>query len=300
MSTSTATRTDVTASTGPALKSLAVLEAKRFARHPLFLVGVVLLALSTVPEFFADPVNVALMGQPIVAAMTLGVFGLIVAARLTQSSQRSLDSLGAHPVPERTRTAALAVACLVPAAVALVWTGVMLAYFSANPPIPEAWWFDTLPAADIVSLYLAGAVIAAYGGSVLGVLLGRWVRWPGAPLVAAVLLVVVTIPGSGIVEAFRPYRQVMPWTAWYGGDNGAGADLYYQGNPRWWLAYTICLCVLGVIAALLHDRDLPRRRLVVVGAVVGALAAAFCIAAMTTGPQETRISPPVVHPEQVS
>jgi hypothetical protein len=300
MSTSTATRTDVTASTGPALKSLAVLEAKRFARHPLFLVGVVLLALSTVPEFFADPVNVALMGQPIVAAMTLGVFGLIVAARLTQSSQRSLDSLGAHPVPERTRTAALAVACLVPAAVALVWTGVMLAYFSANPPIPEAWWFDTLPAADIVSFYLAGAVIAAYGGSVLGVMLGRWVRWPGAPLVAAVLLVVVTIPGSGIVEAFRPYRQVMPWTAWYGGDNGAGADLYYQGNPRWWLAYTICLCVLGVIAALLHDRDLPRRRLVVVGAVVGALAAAFCIAAMTTGPQETRISPPVVHPEQVS
>ena len=300
MSTSTATRTDVTASTGPALKSLAVLEAKRFARHPLFLVGVVLLALSTVPEFFADPVNVALMGQPIVAAMTLGVFGLIVAARLTQSSQRSLDSLGAHPVPERTRTAALAVACLVPAAVALVWTGVMLAYFSANPPIPEAWWFDTLPAADIVSLYLAGAVIAAYGGSVLGVMLGRWVRWPGAPLVAAVLLVVVTIPGSGIVEAFRPYRQVMPWTAWYGGDNGAGADLYYQGNPRWWLAYTICLCVLGVIAALLRDRDLPRRRLVVVGAVVGALAAAFCIAAMTTGPQETRISPPVVHPEQVS
>ena len=300
MSTSTAPRTDVTASTGPALKSLAVLEAKRFARHPLFLVGVVLLALNTVAELLAEPVNVGLMGLPIVAAMTLGVFGLIVAARLTQSSQRSLDSLGAHPVPERTRTAALAVACLVPAAVALVWTGVMLAYFSANPPIPEAWWFDTLPAADIVSFYLAGAVIAAYGGSVLGVMLGRWVRWPGAPLVAAVLLVVVTIPGSGIVEAFRPYRQVMPWTAWYGGDTGAGADLYYQGNPRWWLAYTICLCVLGVIAALLHDRDLPRRRLVVVGAVVGALAAAFCIAAMTTGPQETRISPPVVHPEQVS
>jgi len=240
------------------------------------------------------------MGLPIVAAMTLGVFGLIVAARLTHSSQRCLDSLGAHPVPERTRTAALAVACLVPAAVALVWTGVMLACFSANRPIPEAWWFDTLPAADIISFYLAGAVVAAYGGSVLGVVLGRWVRWSGAPLVAAVLLVVVTIPGSGIVEGFRPYRHVMPWTGWYGGDNGAGADLYYEGNPRWWLAYTICLCVLGVVAALLHDRDLPRRRLVVVGAVVGALAAAFCIAAMTTGPQETRISPPVLYPEQVS
>jgi hypothetical protein len=297
MSTSTAVRAGAPTSS---LRPLATLEAKRFARHPLFLVGVVLLTLSTVPEFLADPVNVALMGQPIVPAMTLGIFGLIVAARLTQSSQRALESLGAHPVPERTRTAALAVACLVPATVALVWTVVMLVYFSANPPIPEAWWFDTLPAGDIVSFYLAGAVVAAYGGSMLGVVLGRWVRWSGAPLIAAVLLVVVTIPGSGIVEGFRPYRQIMPWTTWYGGDNGAGADLYYEGNPRWWLAYTICLCILGVIAALLHDRDLPRRRLLMLGAAVSALALAASIAAMTTGAQETRISPPVVHPEQVA
>jgi hypothetical protein len=300
MSASTATRASAPSPTGAAIKPLAILEAKRFARHPLFLVGVALLALSTATELFADPVNVALMGQPIIPAMTLGIFGLIVAARLTQSSQRSLDSLGAHPVPERTRSAALALACLVPAAVALVWTTFMLTYFWANPPVPAAWWFDTLPAADIISFYLAGAVVAAYGGSVLGVVLGRWVRWSGAPLIAAVLLVVVTIPGSGLVEAFRPYRQIMPWTTWYGGDNGAGADLYYEGNPRWWLVYTICLCILGVIAALLHDRDLPRRRLLMVGAALGAVALAASIAAMTTGPQETRISPPVLHPEQVT
>jgi hypothetical protein len=297
--TTTATRASSPASSRSAVGPLAVLEARRFARHPLFLVGVALLVLSTAPELFADPVNVGLMGQPIVPAMTLGVFGLVVAARLTRSSQRSLETLGAHPVPERSRSAALALACLVPAAVALVWTVVMLAFFSANPPVPQAWWFDTLPPADIVSYYLAGAVVAAYGGSMLGVVIGRWVRWSGAPLVAAVLLVTVTIPGSGIVEAFRPYREVMPWTAWYGGDNGAGADLYYEGNPRWWLAYTVCLCLLGVLAALLHDRDLPRRRLVVVGALVAAVALATSVAAMTTGPQETRISPPVLHPEQV-
>jgi hypothetical protein len=300
MSTTTPTRTGATPSTPSAVRPLAVLEAKRFARHPLFLVGVGLLLLSTAPELFADPVNVALMGQPIVPAMTLGVFGLIVAARLTQSSQRSLESLGAHPVPERVRSAALAAACLVPAAVALLWTAFMLIYFSINPPVPEAWWFETLPAADIICFYLAGAVVAAYGGSILGVVLGRWVPWPGAPLVAAVLLVVVTIPGSGLLEPFRPYRELMPWTTWYGGDDGAGADFYYEGNPRWWLAYTVCLCILGVIAALLHDRDLPRRPLVAVGAAVAALALAASIAAMTTGPQETRISPPVLHPEQVT
>ncbi len=299
MSTSTAPRARTTTSTRATVQPLAVLEAQRFTKHPMFLLGVGLLVMSTAPELFADPVNVGLMGQPIVPAMTLGVFGLIVAARLTQSSQRSLDSLGAHPMPERTRTAALALACLVPAVVALVWTVFMLIYFRAHPPVAAAWWFDTLPAADIISFYLAGAVVAAYGGSILGVVLGRWWRWPGAPLVAAVLIVVVTIPGSGIVEAFRPYRQIMPWTTWYGGDNGAGADFYYEGNPRWWLAYTICLCLLGVIAALLHDRDLPRRPLIIVGTALGTLALAASIAAMTTGPQETRISPPVLHTEQV-
>ena len=102
--TTTATRASSPASSRSAVGPLAVLEARRFARHPLFLVGVALLVLSTAPELFADPVNVGLMGQPIVPAMTLGVFGLVVAARLTRSSQRSLETLGAHPVPERSRS----------------------------------------------------------------------------------------------------------------------------------------------------------------------------------------------------
>jgi len=281
------------------LWALATMESRRFARHPLFLLGVALTALATVSYVLTDPVDVGLMAQPILPAFTLGVFGLVVADRLTRSTAPILDELGGTPVPERTRTAALAVACLVPVAVASVWTVFMLTYFWSNRPVPQAWWYDTLPAGDIISFYVAAAVVAAYGGSILGVVIGRWVHWPGAPLVAAVLLVAVTIPGSGIVEGFRPYRQIMPWTTWYGGDNGAGADYYYPGNPRWWLAYTICLCILGVLAALLHDRDQPRRRPITTGVVTGLVALGLCAASMTTGPQETRISPPVLHPEQV-
>lgn len=275
------------------------LEAGRYARHPLFLVGVGLLLLSAVSEAVKSPANVGALGLPIEPAMTLGVFGLIVAARLTRSTARAIETLGAPPLPERHRTAAMAVACLVPAGVALVWSVFMLIFFSVHRPQREAWWFDTLPAADIICYYLAAAVVAAYGGPILGVVIGRWFQWSGAPLVAAVLLVAATIVGSGLIEAVRPYRQVMPWTAWYGGDDGAGADLYYPGNPRWWLVYTICLCLLALLAALLHDRELPRRSLEVAAAVVVVVAVAACVLSMVTGPQQTQVSPPVLHPEQV-
>jgi hypothetical protein len=131
------------------------------------------------------------------------------------------------------------------------------------------------------------------------VVIGRWIRWSGAALVAAVLLVAVTVVGSGISEAVRPWRQIFPWTAWYGGDNGAGADTYYPGNPIWWLVYVVCLCAVGVVAALLHDREQPRRALLVAGAVILAIGLAASVLSMTTGPQETRVSPPTLHPEQV-
>ena len=281
------------------LRALARLEAVRFARHPLLLTGVGLLTLSTVLTAVQRPVDVGLMAQPIVPAMTLGVFGLIVADRLTRSTAPTLDELGGAPVPERTRTAALAVACLVPAAVAAVWATFMLTWFARNRPVPQAWWYDTLPAADVIAYYVAASVVAAYGGAVLGVVSGRWLAWSGAPLVVAVLLVAVTIPFSGIVVALRPVRQLWPWTTWYGGDDGAGADLYYQGNPRWWLAYVLCLCVLGVVAALLHDRSQTRRRLVLVAVAVVLVAAGASAGSILTGAQETRVSPGVLHPEQV-
>jgi peptidoglycan/LPS O-acetylase OafA/YrhL len=229
------------------LRSLARIEAGRFARHPLFGVGVLLLALATFGEIRFEPSNTALLADPIVAAAALGVFGLIVAARLTRSSARSLDAFGSPPVPERTRTAALALACLVPFGVGLLWVGVVI---------------------------------------------GRWVRWSGAPIVAAVLLVAVTVPTSGIIGGIRPYREFMPWTQWHGGDSPSGGNWLYEGNPRWWLLYTVCLCALATIAALLHDRDLPRRGWLTAAAVILAVAAVAYVLTITTGEQLLLDSPP--------
>lgn len=55
----------------------------------------------------------------------------------------------------------MAIACLVPAGVALVWFAFMLTFFWVRRPNPAAWWYDTLPATDIISCYLAAAVVAA-------------------------------------------------------------------------------------------------------------------------------------------
>lgn len=300
MTTTTATTAVRPESSRSTLLTLAGLEARRFARHPLFLVGVALLALTAVIHAAESPPEVGLHGLTIEPAMALGIFGLVVAARLTRTSARTLDAFGGTPVPERTRTAALLLACLVPAAVGLAWTVFFLTYFSANRPVPQSWWFDTLPASEIITYFVAASVVAAYGGPALGVVIGRWVRWSGAPLVAAVLLVVATmVAGSGIIEEIREYRQVMPWTGWYGADNGAGADIFYPGNPHWWLVYTVCLCVLAVVAALWHDRDLGRRRLRTVAVVAALVAVTATTLSITTGVQETRLSPPVLYPEQV-
>ncbi|MCD0448013.1 hypothetical protein LO762_02200 [Actinocorallia sp. API 0066] len=289
----------MTTTTRSASRTLARLEAARYARHPLFLVGLALLLLATVVSSLEDPVPVDLLSYPLVPAMTLGVFGLVVAARLTRSVDDSLETLGGSPVPESTRTAALALACLVPAAVGLAWTAYTLVFHAFNRPVPDAWWYDTLPTAHVVGYYLGAAAIASYGGPILGVVIARWVRWAGAPIVAAVGLVAVTIAGQGIIEPLRTVRTVLPWTHWYGGDNGAGADYHYQGNPLWWAVYTLCLCGLGVLLALFHDKAARTRGLVLCAALLAVAALTATTLAMVTGPQETRLSPPTLHPAQV-
>ena len=58
---------------------------------------------------------------------------------------------------------------------------------------PQEWWFGTLPDWQVWSILLALGPVACLGGAVLGVLTGRWLRFPGASAVVVVALVVVTV-----------------------------------------------------------------------------------------------------------
>jgi len=51
------------------------------------------------------------------------------------------------------------------------------------------------------------------------------------------------------------------------------------------------LCALGVVLALLHDREQPRNKLVVALVAISAIAVVTCVLAITTGIPETMINP---------
>jgi hypothetical protein len=92
-----------------ALRPLAWIEAKRFARDPLFLTGFVVTLLASGGAY--GPVE---LDHQVVPAFFVGIFGLVVAVRLTASTRRCEAVVDAAPVSETTRTAALCAACLVP------------------------------------------------------------------------------------------------------------------------------------------------------------------------------------------
>jgi len=266
----------------PTLLSLARADARRFARHPLFLFGVgslvALVVASLLQGFAGDP---APLWPTLLVALFLGVFGFVVAHRLTTSLRRSGDLAETSPVGQRQRTAALCLACLVPASAATLFTLYMLVAARIAPPVgspasaPVAWFGDEPDLAILAALVALGPV-AALGGPLLGVAVARWAPFRGSALVGMVVLVVGTsLPSS----AGSPWQALPPWAVLadeFADGNGrvVSSSLVDGVSPQWYLGYVLCLCGLAAIAALLRD-PINRRPLFAVGALL-ALAAIGC------------------------
>ncbi|MCW2742034.1 MAG: hypothetical protein JWR45_2456 [Blastococcus sp.] len=260
-----------TVSAQATLRTLAWVEARRFARHPLFLLGVVLLGVSTAAV--SDDRNGGILDFTIAPAFLLGVLGMVVAHRLTRSMARPGDAVRAAPADGVLRTAALCLACLVPGVVAVAW--VAWCY------VAVALW----PAPELVAIsggrqavMLACGVVYAVGGALLGVLLGRWTRFPGAPLVMMAALYGWTLLGLygqtmaasrlGNLVALNP-----PFVPSLATDNGHDHPELMGGSPGWYLVYIALLCGLAAAAAMVHEAVGARRtRLWRTVAVLGLLA----------------------------
>jgi hypothetical protein len=274
-----------------AFSALAMHEIKRYLRHPLFLIGAALTVAAVVMG--PDRISSSLF-HVIVPATTLGLFGLLVMVSLVHGSDSANAAAGAVVASERTRTLALATAAVVPFVGGLLFFAWAVWAYHDSPPLRGSMPFGGVGDGWVYALLFALGTLSCVGGPILGLVIGRWLRFRGAGVVCAVLLVMATIVMQGIVEPLRFVRVFMPWT-YFGGPYGVEGDperwLILTGSPFWYCLYLVALCVIGVLVALLHDREQPRDGLVKVLGVAVAVALVLCILAMTTGVQEVLVNP---------
>jgi hypothetical protein len=266
------------------LRTLAGLEARRYVRHPMFLLGLTLLVVFQTA--IADDANSQEVGSYF-PGLTLGLLGLFVANRLTRSTSGAAEPVEAAPADGVIRTAALCLACLVPGVVALCWLVSQLVAWSVWTPV-EGWYVATA-AGDRVG-ELAAGVVAAVGGPLVGVLIGRWLRFPGAALLGAVVLAAWSFLGAGAL-ALQPsrfgtlLRLSAPAVGWTSADGPDGPYWIAAGSPWAYVAYLVCLCGLAAVAAMLHDAVGRRRsRLLRAGGILLLLAIGCLVLAAAPDP----------------
>jgi hypothetical protein len=273
------------------LAQLAVLEMRRYARHPLFIIGTLITVASSISR---PDQRTSSYFYVIVPAAALGVLGLVAMASLTRTSHKLSASAGAPPVPERAQTAALALAAAVPFGVGLVWFAWAVWAAGHWPTLAAGFPFGPVGASWKLALLFALGALPALGGPLLGLVIGRWLPQRGVAPLAAVLLVAATIVMQGLFEPLRRIRVVMPWT-FFGGPIGIKGDdmrtLILSGSPQWYVAYLLCLCALAVVAALGHDPQARSRRWKIIGSLLLAAAVVTCLLAMWTGIDHTIVNP---------
>lgn len=296
--------------TSPAsLRSMVAIEVRRFARHPLFILGALAaLGVQLWIRLANDEAYVTdLLSEPIIPAFFIGVTSLVVAARLTSSTDVSAEAMGAAPGTEARRTLAVAGASVVPLSAGLLWLVEFFALNAVKGPHPAELWFGNLNDAYVWSALLGLGVVSCAGGALLGVLVGRWLRFPGAPVVAVIALVVGTMAGQ-LFYAYDPdlskLRLWVPWAMFHTGTMSDGkefegipgfAQAVLPGNPVFYLLYLLALCALAVGGAVWHDKAArtPGLRLRMYGVV--AVALAFLALAMFSGIDGIIISDPLPH-----
>ena len=256
------------------LVPLAARELRRFVLNPVFLFAVVMTmwvawsrAGAAVTEI--DEVN----GYP---AVFLGGFGMMAACGLTRSMRASEPVAGVTPVTRPARTAALCWVAIVPFLCGIL----ALLGFLRTYPLSDAAYGPFSPSARIAVL-VGQIVVPALGGPLLGVALGRWVRFPGAAFVLFLvifgwvqLVTILTIsrPDSAPIAVLRLFSPFAFFTLH--ADAGVTA---WRGSPWFFIGWQLALCAIAVLVALLRGAEGRTRSRIIRALGVAGVAAAILL-----------------------
>ena len=274
--------------------ALARKEIVHYLRHPVFIVGALLLAAVTWSGATGPDKLASTSMDGLAPGALIGLMGIVVMASLTKRSDRAAEAAGAVSVSQRTRTLALASAIVVPLTCALAWFASAVITFHNHPPMPNGVQFGGVDDGFFYATMFAQGVMAAVGGPILGLLIGRWLPRRGVAPVAVVLMVLVTIVMQGLFESTRPWRVVWPWTHFYGPmgvDGDSDRFVVMTGSPLLYVGYLVALCALGLLVALLRDPDADRRALLRVTGGVAALALLLLVLTILGGYDHTLVNP---------
>src|SRR4029453_16697893 len=162
---------------------------------------------------------------------------------------------GVTPVTRPTRTAALCWVAIVP-----FFCGVLTLFgFLHSYPVGDAAYGPFSPSARIAVL-VGQIVVPSLGGPLLGVALGRWVRFPGAAFVLFLvifgwveLVTILTLsrPDSAPIAVLRLFSPFAFFTL----QADSGGVTAWRGSPWFFIGWQLALCAIAVLVALLRGAE---------------------------------------------
>jgi hypothetical protein len=205
---------------------------------------------------------------------------------LTRSMNASEPVTGVAPVTLPARTAAICTVAILPFAcgcLALLW------FMRLHPVGSHMYGAFSRPAQVAI---LAGQIaVPALGGPLLGVALGRWVRFPGAAFVAFLFIFgwvnLVSVPSlfhpdSAPVTLLRLFSPFAFFTLRpIHGDTSQ--VIAWRGSPWFFLGWQVTLCAAAVLVALLRGADGRVRSRIIRALMIVAAAAMIMLVLAGTG-----------------
>ena len=261
--------------------ALAAQETRRLVLNPVFLFAVAITAWTTWAGAGTTAADIDTVNS--YPAIFLGGFGMMATYWLTRSMRASEPVAGVTPVTLPARTAALCATAIVPFLCGVLTLFVFLRAY----PVGDAVYGPFSPSARVAVL-VGQIVVPALGGPLLGVALGRWVRFPGAAFVlfliiygwvSLVTIVTMSHPDSlpvAVLRLFSPF-------AFFSLHSDAGGVTAWRGSPWFFIGWQLALCAIAVLVALLRGAEGRVRTRVVRALVLAAAAALVMLGLAGTG-----------------